>query len=531
LFLNPTTPTELSEITSNLKSSNSTGFDDISTALLKSIIPEIDEVLSHIFNQSLITGIIPSKLKIAKVIPIFKAGDSHAFSNYRPISILPAISKILEKIFYVRLHDFIVKNNILSPHQYGFRQKHSTYMAINDLYTKITEDLDNKLHTIGLFLDLSKAFDTLNHQILLSKLNSYGVRGLANKWVENYLTGRKQYVNFNGQSSTSSYITCGVPQGSILGPLLFLLYINDLPRCSNSSHFIIFADDTNIIFSHKDPNNLEILINNELHKISNWFKLNKLSLNIDKTNFMIFKNKHSNKPDLTFEVKIGNKDIHKVNTTKFLGILIDSNLSWKSHTSHIIKIVSKYNGIIRRVKPYLPLDSLKTLYNTFILPYLSYCALIWADKNNSNLEPLYLIQKKAIRTCTNSVWLAHTNPLFSQLKTLKIRDIYIHQLGTYLYRYHNNLLPPGHLTISFTTVADSHSYTYDTRQSSNIQIVPTNTLLAQNTIKIQGAIFWNFLRHSIKNSQSLPTFKKNLKQHIIEQYDSDESSNNYALIT
>ena len=196
-------------------------------------------------------------MNIAKVTPIFKSGDNQVFSNYRPISILPSISKVLEKIMYTRLYDFITKNNILSSHQYGFRPNRSTYMAINDMYCKITSDLDDKLHTVGIFLDLSKAFDTLNHNILLHKLNLYGIRGLANVWIQNYLSERKQHVVYNQKISTENNIVCGVPQGSILGPLLFLLYINDLPLSSNSSHFIIFADDTNILFSHKDPSHLE----------------------------------------------------------------------------------------------------------------------------------------------------------------------------------------------------------------------------------------------------------------------------------
>ena len=227
-------------------------------------------MLSHIFNHSLSSGIVPSHLKIAEVIPIYKAGDNTVLSNYRPISILPSISKILEKIMYTRLHDYISKNNILAPQQHGFRTKRSTYMAINDLYCKITYDQDNKLYTAGLFLDLSKAFDTLNHEILLQKLNKYGIRGLALSWVENYLSNRQQYVMFNQHVSKTENISCGVPQGSILGPLLFLLYINDLPKCSPTSHFIIFADDTNIVFSHSDPKCLEIMINKELVKIANW---------------------------------------------------------------------------------------------------------------------------------------------------------------------------------------------------------------------------------------------------------------------
>ena len=170
-------------------------------------MPEISGILTIIFNNSMDTGIVPSKLKIAKVTPIFKAGDSHDFNNYRPISILPSISKVLEKIIYNRLHSFITNHDILSPCQFGFRPKRSTYMAINDFYSKVTEYLDNKMYTVGIFLDLSKAFDTLNHDILLTKLNSYGIRGLANNWIRDYLSERKQYVLFNGESSSNSTTT------------------------------------------------------------------------------------------------------------------------------------------------------------------------------------------------------------------------------------------------------------------------------------------------------------------------------------
>jgi len=531
IFLKPTTTDEITKITKDLKTSNSTGVDDISTKLLKSIIPEINHVLCHIFNQSLLTGIVPSQLKIAKVTPIFKAGDCHVFSNYRPISILPAISKILEKIMYARLHEFINIQNILTHHQYGFRPKHSTHMAINDLYLKVTKDLDNKLHTVGLFLDLSKAFDTLNHNILLDKLNNYGIRGLANEWIKSYLSGRKQYVCFNQHSSKSTNINCGVPQGSILGPLLFLIYINDLPICSPSSHFIIFADDTNIIFSHDDPIKLERLINTELDNISNWFKLNKLSLNIDKTNFMIFKNKHSNKPGININIKIDNKEINKVTTTKFLGVLIDNNMDWKSHNSHVTKIISKYNGIIRKVRPFLPPNSLQTLYNTFILPYLSYCAIIWADKNNTNLDSLFLVQKKSIRICTNSLWLAHTNPLFYQFQALKVHDIYIHQLSTFMYRHDRSLLPKHISNTLFQSNADCKTHRYDTRQSSDIHIDKTSTNLAKNTITTQGAILWNTMKSDIKNSPSLATFKRKLKTHILDQYALECTTNRYATVS
>jgi len=386
------------------------------------LIPHISKVLTHIFNASFTHGVVPSLLKQANVTPIFKAGDKHDFTNYRPISILPSISKLLEKVVYIRIFNFISYNNILTHHQFGFRPKRSTFMAINELYCNITSSLDKKLHTVGIFLDLSKAFDTINHNILLDKLSNYGIRGLANDWFRSYLCGRQQRVLFNNMLSSPQLVSCGVPQGSILGPLLFLLYINDLPSCTTIPHFVLFADDTNILFSHQDPNTLETIVNNELKYISNWFKLNKLSLNIKKTNYIIFKNKYSNKPTINLNINIDNVTIQQVETTKFLGLLIDSNLSWHSHTQHISKIISRLNGVIRRVRPYLPLETLHSLYNSLMLPYFSYGTMIWADPNNSNIDSIFLLQKRVIRTCTNSLWLDHTDPLFVKLHTLKIYD-------------------------------------------------------------------------------------------------------------
>ena len=233
---------------------------------------------------------------------------------------------------------------------------------------------------------------------------------------------------------------------------------------------------------------------------------------------MIFKNKYSNKPIPDFKIEIDSISIEKVDITKFLGILIDSNLSWKAHTTHITKIISKYNGIIRKVRPFLNIDSLHTLYNTLVLPYLSYCTIVWGDKNNSNLNSLFIAQKKIIRTCTKSLWLAHTSPLFSSLKTLKIFDIYSHQLAIHMYRFHHDLLPPGLPNNSFSAQSDFHDY--NTRQANDFHINPTNTKLAENNIRTQGPLFWNRLNINIKNSPSLASFKSNLKKYFIDQYNS-----------
>jgi hypothetical protein len=495
LFLSPCTVEEILDITNSLKSSNCIGIDNISSNLLKQIIPEIADVICYIFNRSLSSGIVPSILKTAKVNPIFKSGDKHQFTNYRPISILPSISKILERIVYNQIYQFITKHNILSNNQFGFRKSRSTYMAINRLYDTITTALDHKLFTLGIFLDLSKAFDTLNHSILLQKLNHYGIRGISNTWIKNYLSNRHQCTIFNEVKSPTKQITCGVPQGSILGPLLFLLYINDLPNCSSTLKFILFADDTNIICTGDDPISVESKLNKELNIISNWFKLNKLSLNIKKTNFMIFKNKYSKLPDIKVNIKIDGKDIEQVNTTKFLGILIDDKLTWHAHTT----------------------ECLLTLYNTLVYPYLQYGAMIWADNNNSHRDSIFLLQKRLVRTCTNSNWLAHTDPLFVSLKTLKIYDIYRYQLAVFMFKFNNNLLPDGVIDSNYF-VYNHNVHSHYTRGADNIRIHLTASNLAYNTTKVQGALLWNNLPTDIKNAKTLNIFKTSLSDYFVNQY-------------
>ena len=231
----------------NLKPKSSSGHDDISSIHLKFISNDIINTLTLIINQSLCTGIFPNALKIAKITPIFKKGDPHLTDNYRPISLLPVISKILEKVVFLQVYDYFVKNKLLYDSQYGFRKYHSTEFAALEFTDKIITNLDQSKLPIAIFLDLSKAFDTIDHSILIHKLHYYGIQGTSLNWFKSYLDNRQQFVQFNDSKSSYSTITTGVPQGSILGPLLFIIYMNDISQVTNKFHFTLYADDTSLI--------------------------------------------------------------------------------------------------------------------------------------------------------------------------------------------------------------------------------------------------------------------------------------------
>ena len=277
-----------------LANKNSCGFDGISTNLLNIIEPAITKPLTILTNQVLCTGVFPDKLKIAKVIPIHKKGDATVFNNYRPISLLPAISNILDKIIYDQLSCYLNDTKLLFDNQYGFRSMHSTEYAALDLIDRIITQMDNNELPINIYLDLSKAFDTIDHSILINKLEYYGIKGSHLRLLHSYLSNRKKYTEVNNTKSNILPITTGVSQGSILGPLLFIIYIDDFAEASRMFNFIMYADDTtltstiNTFNGNTNNDNLETSLNAELLKINEWLQINKLSINISKSKYMIF---------------------------------------------------------------------------------------------------------------------------------------------------------------------------------------------------------------------------------------------------
>ena len=441
----------------NKLENKSTGPQSIPIKLLK-LIPDLILIpLCTIINQSFVTGKYPDALKISKVIPIHKSGATCNLNNYRPISLLSIFDKIMEKVMHKRLYDFLQKHNILFQNQFGFRKNNSTTSALLQITEKIKESIDNKKYGCGSFIDLSKAFDTVNHEILLRKLEHYGIRGVVLDWFNSYLSNRKQYVYLNGESSQLENITCGVPQGSILGPLLFLIYINDLPNISEVLQFYLFADDTNIYYENESIIKLEKIINHELKKLYTWLIVNRLSLNIDKTYFLVFH--PDNKPVMQrITIKIHKHAITEKSQIKYLGVMIDATLTWKAHIEKICKTISRSIGVLYKIKPFVNLKILKTLYYSLIYPHLIYAIEIWGSADTTHMNHILMLQKRIVRMLSyldkrQPNYAFHpADPLFVTLGFLKVHDLFKLKLATFIYKSLNKQTPTNfHSWFKLTT--------------------------------------------------------------------------------
>ena len=515
-FMLPVFENEIIKIIGNFDQNKSPGHDEISNFLIKKIAKEVSIPLAAVFNLSITKGIVPKDLKKAKVIPIYKKDNAELYSNYRPVSILPCFSKILERIIFNRCLSFIEKYEILNDCQFGFRTGYSTEMAITDLVDKVYKAVDQNETTLGIYLDLSKAFDTINHDVLLYKLEHYGFRGISLEWFKSYLSDRTQYVYYNSYKSCIKNATCGVPQGSILGPLLFILYVNDIINTSTILNFVLFADDTTILYSHKDLDSKIGMINNELQKVTDWFKANKLSINVDKTNFMIM-----GTPQKTFKFKndisvlLDGRCLSRVNKTKFLGIIIDENLSFKYHVEAISNTISRNIGILNKLKYFVPKRILKCIYCSIISPFLSYGILAWGNTHTIYLKRLLKLQKRAVRNITLSDFRDHSAPLFKDLKFLRVTDIYLLNLGIFMYKHSMGILPKIFLSY-FTKRHDYHNYM--TRNIDDYQLIKNNTKFSSKGVRSAGPDHWNKLNSDVKKSKTLNTFKIKLKETTIMTY-------------
>lgn len=437
IFLQLTNAAEIIQTFKEIKTSTTRDVDQLQMRPVKFVLDVIAPVLTCVYNLCLSTGVFPQKMQIAKVLALFKKGDRSDISNYRPISILPLFSKCLEKLIFRRLTNFLESKNLLTKCQFAFRRGMSTQLALLEQKEFILKNFEENLLTLGVFIDFSKAFDCINHNLLLRKLPQYGIRGVAHDLIKSYLNHRSQYVEINGISSQLKPIKIGVPQGSILGPLLFNIYVNDIVNVDASTKYVIYADDTTLLFSSKNIENLVTTTNSVLAKIYEWSIENGLTINTNKTKTVLFQAKNKN-ISLQSDIMLNHSNLEVLASAKTLGIFFDHDMSWNSHINYLAGKLSQIAGQVFALK-FLPLKIKLLIYHSLFASHLNYCLLVWGTTSATNINRLFLLQKKIIRSICNENFDSHTAPLFSRLEVIKFPSLYNYQLSTMFVKERNSI--------------------------------------------------------------------------------------------
>lgn len=505
----------LKKVVMDFENKYSTGIDDIPITIVKQSFPFICKPLTHIFNSSLISGYFPCKLKTAKVIPLYKKGNASDLTSYRPISLLPIFSKILERLVYNQFLDYLERNHLLDDEQHGFRPGKSTITAGVHFIEKIIDSVDRNEKVIGIFLDLTKAFDSVSHDKLLNVLIDLNINGKEYKWFSSYLRNRQQCVqvqhtlrNTNGKYrytqnffSKIQTVKYGVPQGSILGPLLFLCYMKGFPKSvPRESTVCLYADDTNITISGKNQEDIELMSFVSLLTANEFLNSKNLLLNSNKSNFISFSTKQT-RSKLEPNLFINNQKLNQVENNKFLGLIVDQNLSWDKHVDHVVNKMASGLYALRQMANFCTTETLKTIYFALINPHLSYGICIYGATTKRNLDRILLQQKKALRIIFNINKRETVKPYFSQLGILTVYDLYILETVSHVKK------------LNHYPTSNSNLHSYNTRNSRYIE--QHNLKFFEKKTNFMGTKFLSKLPSNIRNENNFEKLKKLLKNYLL----------------
>ena len=446
---------------------------------------------------------------------IKKTGKTEELTNYRPISILTCFSKIFEKLIYSRLISFFQKNSVLHDSQHGFRNGMSTTHAVLDVLTSTCDQINNEQYTGLILLDFKKAFDTVCHTKLLHKLEHNGIRWEALKLLLSFLSNRQQFVSFQNLSSKTLTNNYGLPQGSNLGPLLFLIYINDISNALNSIPRL-FADDTCLVIHSVHPDLLRNNITSELQKVRIWTNANAITVNPQKTMTLIIPPKITN-PSPDIEMQFLNLSISANDQIKYLGITIDSRLNFEEHIGIVAKKISRSFGVMGKLRNVLPPKVLLVLYYSIIHPHLLYDIINWGNTFEKYLKRLRILQNNVVKVLGGGRWQDHASAYYSQLNILKLEDLYTYEVAKLMHKYSQNKLPKN-LSSFFTPVNAIHSRTTRLASSGlNLSLPFYRIEKLQRSYKFQGVMIWNSVPQKMK-MLSFNQFKIRLKKHLISKY-------------
>ena len=495
-----------------IKTAKSFGIDNICSYFLKLALPFIERSLAFLFNTSIETSQFPDSWKVARVTPIFKDGDKTEKSNYRPISVLLVISRLFEKLVFDQLYQYMKENGLFSPDQSGFLRLHSTLTCL----LKNTDDWYSCLdlgRLVGLvFIDLKKAFDTVDHDILCEKLQIYGVQQRELSWFRSYLSNRKQFCRVNGVASDIGDVEVGVPQGSCLGPLLFLIYINDLPLAVQGSTVSMYADDTSLCHQALNMTQLNGDINNDLGRLDTWLQGNKLSSNVAKTHAMLITTRQKRNVlksiNQNLELNIRDNELDVVQKTKYLGVQIDFSLDWKEQIKAVSAKVSRAIGFLKHAKKFLPRVTLENLYTGIVEPHFRYCCSVWGCCGSSEIKQLQKLQNRAARIVTNSSFDSSSRPLIERLGWKIIEQLISNESKTMVFKSLNDLAPQY---LSSLFKRNSQCSTRCLRNTETDLRLPKKTSAnGQKCFSFMGAKLWNSLSAESKQASSLNSFKTSI---------------------